>query len=138
MALDFHHGGSMDGRTVVLHGHNMLDASMFCVLIDIDGQAYFDAYPTAVIYNGTSYAKCRWFAGLAYSSNNPWPERSSFADDDDFEGWLARVSSENRLKPPLQPCTRDRVLVCSTCSMTPNLPDRYALLAVIGKGQNAS
>lgn len=134
IALDFYHGGNMSGRTVVLHGHNMLDASMFYVLIKMDDQAYFDDHSTAVIYDGNSYTECQWFAGLVYDSSDPWPERASFSDDDDFGEWLARVTAENRLKPPVQPCAHDRVLVCCTCSMNPDLPDHYALLAVIGKG----
>ena len=134
VALDFRHGGDMNGRTVVLHAHNMIDLSMFGVLIEMDGQAYFDAHPSVVIYDGDSYVECWWFAGIAYSSDDPWLERTSFSDDGDFESWLARVADENRLKPPVQPCVHDRVLVCSTCSMTPGLPNHYALLAVIGKG----
>ena len=134
IALDFRHGGHMGGRTVVLHGHNMMDLSMFGVLIEMDDQAYFDAHPAVLLHDGASQVECRWFAGVAYCPDDPWPERTSFSGSEDFEGWLGRIAAENRLEPPVQPAAGDRVLVCCTCSMEPDLPDRYALLAVIGGG----
>lgn len=135
IVLDFWHGGSLDARTIVLHGHHMKDWSMFHVVTEMDGQAYFDAHPTVQLAHPGGTLTARWFAGAFYFWEDPWPETVSFADDAEYRTWLDRIAQNNRLSCPIAPGIDDRVLVCCTCSMAPweNAPGGYALFAVIEK-----
>ncbi len=133
IVLDFWHGGSLDGRTIVLHGHRMRDWSMFHVIAEMDGQDYFDAHPTVQFAHPGGVFSARWFAGALYYLEDPWPETVSFADDAEYRGWLDRIAQNNRLSCPITPGVDDRVLVCCTCAQASeeNDPDGYALFAVI-------
>ena len=61
-----------------------------------------------------------------------------FADDADFESWLARIMSENLAPAAMQPPTDARLLVCSTCAFDQDPYDTFAALSVIEKEQPAS
>ena len=133
ITLDFRHGGSLDGRTIVLHGHQMLDWSMMHVLIEMDDQAYFDAHPTVQIAYPGGVLTARWFAGAFFRWDDPWPATTRFANDEAYRTWLEHIARRNRVSSPLAPEMNDRVLVCCTCSLEPGDcdADGYALFAII-------
>ena len=47
-----------------------------------------------LIHEGTRY-RARWFAGVNYQSEDPWPERVKFEGDGDFTAWLDRALRES-------------------------------------------
>ena len=73
----------------------------------------------------------RWFSGVNYQTSDPWPERTRFADDADFQAWLSRVMSENIVPSGVKPPVGARLLVCSTCSDDYPPCNAYAALAAI-------
>ena len=131
VTMDFRHGGRMGERTTVLSAHHMKDWSMFKSLVSLEDPGYLAAHPVVeLIHEGTRYS-ARWFAGVCYLEEDPWPERIDFADEADFEAWLARIMAESIVPTGLRPAAADRLLVCCTC--LDNYPpwDTYAALAVI-------
>ena len=111
----------------------MKDWSMFHVVTEMDGQAYFDAHPTVQFAHVGGTFTARWFAGAFYFFEDPWPETVRFADGAAYRAWLDRIARNNRLSCPVSPKIDDQVLVCCTCSLAPGEhdPDGYALFAVI-------
>ena len=129
--MDFMHGGRMGERTTLLHAHHMKDWSMFKAIVSLDDPEYLVAHPTVeLIHEGTHYT-ARWFAGVLYESRDPWPERTSFTDDADFEAWLERVKSANRFSANIPVSPDAHLLVCSTCAFDQDPNDLFAAFAVI-------
>ena len=133
IVLDFRHGGSLDGKTIVLHGHQMQDWSMMHVITEMDDRAYFDAHPTVQIAHAGGIITARWFAGAFFRWDDPWPAAVSFPDDAAYRSWLEHIGRRNRLSSTLAPKAEDRVLVCCTCSFEPGdcNANGYALFAMI-------
>ena len=131
VVMDFRHGGRMGERTTVLQAHHMKDWSMFKAIVSLEEPEYLAAHPVVeFVHEGVRYI-ARWFAGVNYQASDSWPERIRFADDADFDAWLARILSENIVPADLRPTAADRLLVCSTCSDDYPPCDTYAALAVI-------
>ena len=131
VVLAFKHGGKMGVRTSVLYAHHMKDWSMFKAIVSLEDPDYLAAHPIVEFIHGGSRYTARWFAGVNYHFSDPWPERSRFADDADFEAWLTRIASENIVPSDVQPAADARLLVCSTCSDDYPPCNAYAALAVI-------
>ena len=131
VALDFRHGGRMGAHTTVLHAHHMKDWSMFKSIVSLEDPEYLAAHPVIELLHGGVRYVARWFAGVNYQAHDPWPERTRFADDADFEAWLARVRAENIVPTDVWPVSCARLLVCCTCSDDYPPCDTYAALAVI-------
>ena len=131
VALDFMLGGQMGARTTVLHAHHMKDWSMFKAIVSLEEPDYLASHPTVeLIHENTRYI-ASWVAGVNYLSSDPWPERTRFADDADFQAWLARATSESIVPADAQPPVDARLLVCCTCSDNYPPCDAFAALAVI-------
>ena len=131
VAMDFTLGGRMGERTTVLRAHHMKDWSMFKAIVSLDDPGYLAAHPVVeLIHEGTRYT-ARWSAVLLYRSRDPWPERTSFADDADFEAWLARVMAENIVSTDVQIAADAHLLVCCTCAFDQDPNDSFAAFAVI-------
>jgi sortase B len=129
--LDFRHGGRPSGRTCVLHAHHMKDWSMFKAIVSLEDPEYLAAHPAVELIHGDAHCIARWFAGVNYRSGDPWPERTRFADDADFDAWLSRVMAENIVPSDVRPAGGARLLVCCTCSYDYPPCDAFAALAVI-------
>ena len=131
VSMDFMLGGRMGERTTVLRAHHMKDWSMFKTIVSLDDPGYLAAHPVVeLIHEGTRYT-ARWSAGLLYRSSDPWPERTSFADDADFETWLAHVMTAGGVPDGPQPAADARLLVCCTCAFGQEPNDSFAAVAVI-------
>ena len=131
VAIDFRHGGRMGGRTTVLHAHHMKDWSMFKAIVSLEEPGFLEAHPVVeLIHEGTRY-RARWFAGVNYQSEDPWPERVKFEGDGDFTAWLDRALRESIVPAEHRPPDDVRVLVCSTCTYDYPPYDKYAALAAI-------
>jgi sortase B len=131
VAMDFMLGGRMGERTTVLRAHHMKDWSMFKTIVSLDDPGYLAAHPVVeLIHEGTRYT-ARWSAGLLYRSSDPWPERMRFADDADFEAWLARVMAAGGVPNGPLPTADARLIVCRTCAFGKEPNDSFAAVAVI-------
>ena len=136
VAMDFMLGGRMGERTTVLRAHHMKDWSMFKTIVSLDDPGYLAAHPVVeLIHEGTRYT-ARWSAGLLYRSSDRWPERTSFADEDDFEAWLARVMAENIFSTEVQIAADAQLIVCCTCAFDQEPNNLFAAVAVI-EGQTS-
>ena len=133
VAMDFMHGGRMGERTTVLRAHHMKDWSMFKAIVSLDDPEYLAAHPTIELIHEDTRFTARWFACVLFESRDPWPERTRFADDADFEAWLARVKSANRVHADIPVPPDARLLVCSTCAFEQEPNDTFAAFAVIEK-----
>ena len=91
VVLAFKHGGKMGVRTSVLYAHHMKDWSMFKAIVSLEDPDYLAAHPIVEFIHGGSRYTARWFAGVNYHFSDPWPERSRFADDAEFERAMAIV-----------------------------------------------
>lgn len=131
VSMDFRHGGHMGERTTVLSAHHMRDWSMFKAIVSLEDPDYLAAHPFVELIHENARYTARWFAGVNYQASDPWPKRIRFADDADFEAWLARVLSESIVPADVHPSACDRLLVCNTCSDDYPPCDTYAALAVI-------
>lgn len=110
---------------------------MFKAIVSLEDPLYLSAHPTVeFIHEDMSYT-ARWFAGVNYQSSDPWPERVHFADDADFEAWLARVLSESIIPADVRPSVNARLLVCCTCSDDYPPCDAFSAFAVIEKERPA-
>jgi len=104
---------------------------MFKAIVSLEDPAYLAAHPAVEFVCESARYTARWFAGVNYLSSDPWPERTRFSGDADFETWLARAMSENIVPAGVQPPAGARLLVCCTCSEDYPPCDTYAALAVI-------
>ena len=138
VAMDFMLGGRMGDRTTVLRAHHMKDWSMFKAIVSLDDSEYLAAHPTVELIHEDAHYGARWFACLLYQASDPWPERTRFADDADFEAWLARVMAENIVSADVRPTVGSRLLVCRTCAFDKEPNDIFAAFAVIEGQMNAA
>jgi sortase B len=131
VAMDFMLGGRMGERTTVLHAHHMKDWSMFKAIVCLDDLGYLAAHPVVELVHEDARYTARWCARLLYRSSDPWPERTSFADDADFEAWLARVMAAGGVSDGPRPAAGARLIVCCTCAFGKEPNDTFAAFAVI-------
>jgi SrtB family sortase len=131
VVMDFRLGGRMGGRSTVLRAHHMKDWSMFMAIVSLEEPEYLAAHPTVeLIHEGTRYT-ARWCSRLLYRSSDPWPERTRFADDADFEAWLARVMAAGGVPDGPRPTADARLIACRTCAFDQEPNDSFAAVAVI-------
>ena len=131
VSMDFTLGGRMGERTTVLHAHHMKDWSMFKAIVSLEEPEYLAAHPRVeLIHEGARYT-ARWFASLLYRKSDPWPERTRFADDADYEAWLARVMAASAVPADARPAAGARLLVCCTCAFDQEPNDAFAAFAAI-------
>ncbi len=131
VSMDFMHGGRMGDRITVLRAHHMRDWSMFKSVVSLVESDFLAAHPTVeLIHEGTHYA-ARWFAGVLYHQRDAWPERTHFANEADFEAWLARVMSKNVVAASVQPPAGAHLLACCTCAYSIESYDAFAAFAAI-------
>ena len=104
---------------------------MFKAIVSLEEPGYLAAHPVVeLIHESTRYI-ARWCARLLYRSSDPWPERTSFADDADFEAWLARVMAAGGAPDGPRPAAGARLIVCRTCALGKEPNDSFAAFAVI-------
>ena len=131
VAMDFMHGGKMGDRTTILHAHHMRDWSMFKAVVSLEEPGYLAAHPTVEFVHGDTRYVARWAAGVNYVASEFWLERTRFADDAEFEAWLARIAAENIVPSDVRLSVDARLLVCCTCAYDYPPCDTYAAIAVI-------
>jgi len=132
VALVFGCARQLDGPNTVLVAHTMSDWSMFRAVRALCDQSYLDAHPTVdlMAVDGTSW-KGRWLAAARYTRDDPWPERTRFASEDDFGAWLESVVAQNWLSTGVRIGASPHVLTCCTCAKTPGPYDMRAAFALL-------
>lgn len=123
--IDYRNSSRFNDRNTFVHGHNMLDGSMFSSLLDYQKQEYYDEHPTIYLLTPDKNYAIEIFAGYKTNVNS-----SVYILDfsDDAINNLIKESveiSDFSTKINLQ--EEDKIITLSTCYSTSG-PSRYVVL----------
>ena len=107
---------------------------MFCAVVELDNQKYFDAHSTfELLIEGRRY-KAEIFACVGYWAGDMRTNRTDFDDDSDFAWWLKNIRSRSRIKTEVTVTVEDSIVTFSTCAYPVEGDfDQYAAYGVLRK-----
>lgn len=122
---DFRSKGGSSAKNIILHGHNMLDGSMFANLIhygkytgDLD---YYKSHP--VIEYDTPEYDAEWEIISVYKTNTEDAHgkffnylTGEFASDAEFMNYIYLVRERSLIDTPVKVNEDDQIITLSTCS----------------------
>lgn len=114
-------GCRLDGRFLILYGHNMNDGSMFHEICRYKTLDYYKAHP--VLTFDTSQGDGQWKIFSVFATNTLKKHgevfdytRTEFADDDDFLDFVSQLSLRSLIDTQVDVRATDQILLLSTCS----------------------
>lgn len=120
---------SLDGRNLIVYGHNMTDGSMFACLPHYLRERYFKAHPAIRLQTSDGISEYRVVAALETDVSRVPFNRTYFADDMDFLAFAQSLLDSASVKADVPVAADSRLLVLITCSYS--WPDaRYLVVAV--------
>lgn len=112
--LDVNVAPDFSARNSVLHGHNLLNGTMFAGLLDYRDQSFYDAHPEALLLTPDGNYRVALFSGyLCGITGDAW---DAVFLDGEYPLWLARIAGKSCFRTSVVPTVSDRVLTLSTCS----------------------
>ena len=116
----------IEGKNVIVYGHNMKDGSMFAGLKKFRDEDFRKRHPAFSVYTSTGAYEYQIFSTYTTS-----PESSTyttaFADDDEFMNYINRVKGWSDVDYSVQVSPDDQIITLSTC--VNNNKDRYVVHA---------
>ncbi len=123
----------MSDRNTVIHGHHMRNGSMFASLPKYSRQAYYDAHPILWFVTPENAYRVEIFTGFVTDTESEaW--RIDFADEEDYQGWLDRMTALGAFQSDIKPGKDDKILTLATCSYEFDNA-RYVLMGVLREAE---
>lgn len=112
--LDVNVSADFSAPNSVLHGHNLMNGTMFASLVEYQKQAFFDEHPTALLMTPEGNYEIRFFSGyITDVQSSAW---DSVFTEEDYILWQMEVAQKSCFKTDVVPMSDDRVVTLSTCS----------------------
>ena len=113
--MDYRSDPDLADPVTLIHGHNMLNGTMFQDLEKFKSQEFMAEHPYGYILTPSGNYKIQFFAGCLISvSSDLW--RIKFIDSRDFLSWINRCIAAASVTGNTMPTETDRIVVLSTCS----------------------
>lgn len=124
--IDYRIEDGIEGRNVIVYGHNMKDGSMFAGLKKFRQESFRKAHPSFSVYTSTGAYEYQVFSTYTTS-----PESStytvSFANDDEFMNYVNMIKGWSDVDYGVDVSADDQIITLSTC--VNNNADRYVVHA---------
>jgi len=115
--LDFRNKADFSEQNIFIYGHDMASGDMFGSLSNYLNQRYFEQFFSMYLFTPTADYNILLFAGYVLDSAYEVPPMS-FRDQDDFEQYIAEISSRSVFQSSVSVSYDDRLVFLCTC--TPN------------------
>lgn len=124
--IDYRVENGIEGKNVIVYGHNMKDGSMFAGLKKFRQENFRKAHPSFSVYTSTGAYEYQIFSTYTTS-----PESNtytvSFANDDEFINYINMVKGWSDVDYGVEVSADDQIITLSTC--VNNNEDRYVIHA---------
>lgn len=122
---DFRSKGGGNAKNIILHGHNMLDGSMFANLMHYGGTTgdldFYQSHP--IIEFDTPEYDADWEIISVYKTNTEESQgeffnylTGEFASDAEFMNYIYLVRARSLINTPVKVNEDDQIITLSTCS----------------------
>lgn len=120
---------SLDGRNMIVYGHNMTDGSMFACLPRYLQERYFKAHPAIRLQTSDGIRQYAVAAALETDISRIPFNRSTFTDDADFLAFAQSLLDAAAMKTGVPISADSQLLILVTCSYA--WPEaRFVVIAV--------
>ncbi len=120
---------SLDGRNMIVYGHNMTDGSMFACLPHYLRERYFKAHPAIRLQTSDGIRQYAVAAALETDISRIPFNRSTFTDDADFLAFAQSLLDAAAMKTGVPISADSQLLILVTCSYA--WPEaRFVVIAV--------
>lgn len=110
----------------VLYGHRMRDGSMFASLGQYKSQDYYEKHPVMVLYTPEGDYTVELFCGTVMDANETFVQ-FNFADDAEFEDYVANFTARSTFRSEVKPEPGDRIITLCTCTYE-SVNSRYVVM----------
>ena len=107
---------SLDGRNLIVYGHNMTDESMFACLPRYLQERYFKAHPAIRLQTSDGIRQYAVAAALETDISRIPFNRSAFTDDADFLAFAQSLLDAAAMKTGVPISADSQLLILVTCS----------------------
>lgn len=108
--LDAANGKDFSDRHSIIHGHHMLNDTMFSALMGYKEQSFYDAHPIVLLLTPEQRFKLHLFSGYVTDTDaDAWDLTPS-------SSWIGRVAEKSWFESSDQPLYGEELLTLSTCS----------------------
>lgn len=111
----------------IIYGHNMINRSMFGILMDYRNPAFFAEHPFMFYFTGTKIYRLEIFAGVHTVASSLFYRLSTTAEEK--ESFLSAAKSHSAFSSDVSVTAEDAVMVLSTCSGRVNEDKRFVVIA---------
>ncbi len=107
---------NFEDLSTIIHGHNMIDDSMFGQLNEyVDDEQFFKDHPYIYIYSNKYIYLYRIFSVDTIEDGSPI-YRLSFSSNNSMMEYINERISESEFEPEIKPTETERTVTLSTCS----------------------
>lgn len=112
--LDVNVSPDFSARNSVLHGHNLLNDTMFAGLLDYREQSFYDAHPQVFLLTPDGNYRAKLFSGyITDVDSGAW---DSVFSQEEYILWQQEIARKSCFATDVVPMSGDRILTLSTCS----------------------
>lgn len=112
--LDVNVSPDFSAENSVLHGHNLLNNTMFAGLLDYRDQSFYDAHPEAMLLTPDRNYRVALFSGyICDITEDAW---DAVFSDEEYALWQTRIAGKSCFQTSVVPTASHRILTLSTCS----------------------
>lgn len=104
----------MEGKNVIVYGHNMKNGSMFANLKKFREDDFYESHKTFQVYTETGFYTYEIFAVCVVSPDSD-AYTLSFADDAAFLSYVEQMQAQSIMDTGVQVQAEDRIITLSTC-----------------------
>ena len=127
--LDYHNSADFSDGNIFIYGHNVRSKDMFGMLLHYVNQEYFELYPSIFIFTPEQNLSIMLFAGYLLDSAYEVPPMY-FVDSEDFDAYIADISSRSTFKSPIQISYGDRLVFLCTCPNVGSKSERFVIVGI--------
>ena len=120
---------TLDGDNLIIHGHNMLNGTMFATLKYYLEKSFCDAHPTIELQTPDETATYEIYAVLLIKSDNVWYSFTNEDEDADLKFLIGHAKDSALYTTDITPDINDKFITLSTCYGR-NDEDRLTVIGV--------
>ncbi len=113
--MDYRNQNDFSSKNTILYGHHMKDGSMFATLTNYKEQAYYDKFPTMILYTPQGDYMIELFAGVIVDGDYE-SVCFEFEEKKEFETYIAFLKENSSFKSKVPVNFEDRIITLCTCS----------------------
>ena len=113
--VDYSNNAAFSDRNTTIYGHHMKSGAMFASLVNYKKQSYYDMHPVMYLITPTAHYKIEIFSAYVAAASEDY-RRYIFANDEEYESFLADLSRKSDFKGNVQVTAKDKIITLSTCT----------------------